>query len=292
MGILLGLAAAIFWGSADFLARDASRRVGSFRTLLFMQSVGFVVLGAYLLASGELGRLAAQTTTLDWAWAVLVAALNMISSLALYHAFQVCVSMSIVSPIAASYAAITVVLAFLSGETVTVTRGFGILLALVGVVLAASNFEPEHSRSAAQRGGPFDDGIGWAIFAALGYGLTFWLLGFRVTPVLGGVAPVWVARVTTIVCLTPILLLRGQPLRGTDRRVWRTILAVGALDTAAFVANAVGLTTDQVSVVTVLASLFTAVTVVLSWMFLRERLLGSQWAGVGMIFGSIVLVSI
>src|SRR5690554_6050712 len=101
MGIVLGLAAALFWGSADFLARDASRRIGSFRTLLFMQVIGFLGLGAYLLASGELERLWAGSTVEDWGWAVLVAVLNMVSSLALYRAFEVCTAMSIVSPIAA-----------------------------------------------------------------------------------------------------------------------------------------------------------------------------------------------
>ena len=291
MGIILGLAAALLWGSADFFACGACRRIGSFRTLLYMQFVGFVGVGAYLLVSGELPQLLAQTSAEDWAWAVFFALLNMISSLALYRAFEITTAVSIVSPIAASYGAITVVLAFLSGETVTAVRGAGILLALFGGVLAATNFEAVVSRRD-YSAGRFGGGIGLAMFSAVGYGVAFWLLGVRVTPALGGVAPVVVARLTTIICLTAIALLRGLSLRVADRTAWPIIIAVGVLDTTAFVANAIGLTTDQISVVTVLASLFTAVTVVLSWIFFKERLARSQLAGIVLILAGIVLVSL
>jgi uncharacterized membrane protein len=47
-----------------------------------------------------------------------------------------------------------------------------------------------------------------------------------------------------------------------------------------------------VSVVSVLASLYGAVTVLLSWIFLRERLERSQWLGIVLIFVGIVCVSI
>jgi uncharacterized membrane protein len=48
----------------------------------------------------------------------------------------------------------------------------------------------------------------------------------------------------------------------------------------------------QISVVSVLASLYGAVTVLLAWIFLRERLDMSQWFGIVMIFVGVVLVSL
>ena len=64
------------------------------------------------------------------------------------------------------------------------------------------------------------------------------------------------------------------------------------MDTAAFVANNAGLKTGQVSVVSVLASLYGAMTVLLSWIFLRERLERCQWLGIVLIFAGIVFVSL
>jgi drug/metabolite transporter (DMT)-like permease len=70
------------------------------------------------------------------------------------------------------------------------------------------------------------------------------------------------------------------------------LAAVGLMDTAAFVANNAGLHIGPVSVVSVLASLYGAVTVLLAWIFLRERLERSQWLGIVLIFIGIVCVSI
>jgi len=39
-GIVLGVATAVAWGSSDFLARFATRSVGSVRALLGMQAWG------------------------------------------------------------------------------------------------------------------------------------------------------------------------------------------------------------------------------------------------------------
>src|SRR4051812_36333368 len=122
MGIVLGLMAAVCWGASDFFARYATRSIGTYRTLWLMQFVGFGALGIYLLASGELARLGGVVPPQAWAWAVLVGGLNMVSQLMLYRAFEVCLSMAVVSPIAASYAAITVILSVLSGEQLSAAR--------------------------------------------------------------------------------------------------------------------------------------------------------------------------
>lgn len=296
MGIVLGLTAALCWGSADFLARYSTRSIGTYRTLFFMQMFGFVGLGLYLWQSGEFERLYQRAVWQDWAWATLAALLNIVSSLSLYRAFEIGV-LSIVSPIAASYGALTAILAVLSGETLSITRALGIVAALLGVILAS--FSPAGSkektillasRSTTRPGLP--PGVALALFAALCFGFTFWILGFFVTPKLGGVAPIWYVRLLTLVLLAAFAAPSRQRLKIPRGRVWWFIAGVGVLDTAAFVSNSLGLTTDQVAVVTVLASLFSAVTVVLAWLFLREKLQWSQWLGIGIIFMGIGLVSI
>ena len=134
-------------------------------------------------------------------------------------------------------------------------------------------------------------GVVWAIVAAIGFGFLFWFLGFHVVPVLGSVISVWMIRLTSFT----VLVLAAAPSRQTITlprgSVWWLLLGIGLLDTAAFVFNNAGLRTGQVSVVSVLASLYGAVTVVLSWVFLRERLERTQWLGIVLIFAGIVLVS-
>jgi len=297
LGILLGLTAAVCWGSADFFARYATRLVGTYRTLLFMQFFGVVLLSLYVLLSGTWRHLLLVVIWQTWLWTLLAIALNIISSLALYRAFEVGV-LTIVSPIAASYAAITVLLAVLAGEIISQIHGVGIAASLVGVVLAATPITWKlGTRTRASTPRPphtsrWASGIGLAILASLGYGVAFWLFGFRVTPVLGGVIPVWLVRL-----VTPCVLLLFAPITQQDisiprGRAWWYLTGVGILDTVAFVAATVGYTAAQVSIVSVLASLFSAVTVLLAWLFLHDRLQWNQWFGIGIIFVGVALVNI
>ena len=63
------------------------------------------------------------------------------------------------------------------------------------------------------------------------------------------------------------------------------------LDTSAYVLNNFGMQREQVSVVSVLASLYGAVTVGLAATILGEKISRMQWVGVVGIFVGIVLIS-
>ena len=294
MGILLGLTGAICWGVADFSARFASRRVGAYRTLFFMQFFGFLALSIFLVSTHGFGHGIAPGWR-PWTMAVVAGLLNMAASLSLYYSFEIGV-MSIVAPVSSCYPALTVALAILSGERIGGLRAVGLAVTLVGVILAATSFAPllQETPGGAQSGprAHLAKGVVWAILAALGFGVLFWYLGFYVVPAIGSGVSVWVMRLTALAALALIAQPSRQSIRMPQGRVWWLLAAVGLMDTAAFVANNSGLHVGPVSVVSVLASLYGAVTVLLSWIFLRERLERSQWFGIALIFGGIILVSI
>jgi drug/metabolite transporter (DMT)-like permease len=289
LAIILGLTAAVCWGGADFAARFASRRVGAYRTLFFMQFFGFIALSVYLKFRGGFFDGIAPGWH-PWALAALAGVINMIASLSLYYSFQIGV-MSIVAPVSSAYPALTVTLAIASGERITALRGVGLAITLVGVILAATTFTPSTGDSA-KESAHLARGVGWAILAALGFGVLFWFLGFYVVPAVGPAISVWVIRLTCFSVLAVAAVPTRQSLKLPSGSVWWLLAAIGFLDTAAFVANNAGLHTGQVSVVSVLASLYGAVTVLLAWIVLREKLERSQWLGILLIFVGIVLVSI
>jgi drug/metabolite transporter (DMT)-like permease len=299
LAIILGLTGALCWGGADFAARFASRRVGAYRTLFFMQFFGFIALSLYLKFRGGFFEGIAPGWH-PWALAALAGVINMIASLSLYYSFQIGV-MSIVGPVSSAYPALTVALAIASGERITALRGAGLGVTLVGVILAATTFAPNAASpvnanperaGAPKESAHLSKGVGWALLAALGFGVLFWFLGFYVVPAVGATISVWVIRLTSFSVLALAAIPAGQGLKLPSGSVWWLLAAVGFLDTAAFVANNAGLHTGQVSVVSVLASLYGAVTVLLAWIFLREKLERSQWFGIILIFAGIVLVSI
>jgi drug/metabolite transporter (DMT)-like permease len=309
LAIILGLTGAVCWGGADFAARFASRRVGAYRTLFFMQFFGFIALSVYLKFRGGFFEGIAPGWH-PWALAALAGVINMIASLSLYYSFQIGV-MSIVAPVSSAYPALTVALAIASGERITALRGIGLAITLVGVILAATTFTPSAANPVnaspvnvnavnesavnerpAKETAHLSKGVGWALLAALGFGVLFWFLGFYVVPAVGPTISVWVIRLTSFSTLALAAIPARQSLHLPRGGVWWQLAAVGFLDTAAFVANNAGLRTGQVSVVSVLASLYGAVTVLLAWIFLREKLERTQWLGVVLVFAGIVLVSI
>lgn len=293
MPIFLGLTAAICWGVADFCARFGSQRIGAFRTLFYMQVFGLIIMTAYLEPHGGLMPLTHGWR--PWIFAAIAGVLSTLGSLALYHAFRIGV-MSIVAPISSSYPALTVVLAFVSGERLPVHRVAGLVVIIVGVILAATSFAALTAKSGATNNSAaraqLSRGVGWSIFAAIAFGVMFWFIGFHVVPLTGAAFSVWMIRLSTIGTLALLALPSRQSLKPPSGNIWWIVAAIGVTDTIAYFANNAGLGTGHVSVVSVLASLYGAVTVLLSWIFLRERLERSQWLGIALIFAGIIFVSI
>jgi len=285
MGVLLGLATAFAWGSADFLARFASRTIGALRIAFYLQFFGFIFLTSILLRWPAWGHLFDYSGWQPWAWGALVGVLNALAMFALYRAFELG-KLSVVGPLSSSYPALTLMLSFLAGERLTIVRIAGIVLALLGALVVARG--ESSSDNASSNAGK---GIIWAAVAAVLFGFMFWLLGTRAIPTTGPFATVWLLRGTAVLVTLAILVAKGQPLGLPDKKTAAQAAGTGVLDTGAFVLSNVSMQMEQVSVITVLASLYGAVTVLLAAVFLRERLSLPQWLGVIAIFAGIFLIS-
>jgi drug/metabolite transporter (DMT)-like permease len=180
-------------------------------------------------------------------------------------------------------------LAATTGEHLTAVRLAGFALILAGVVVVARGDDSTNEVSVPEKK---HLGVGWALLAALGFGVMFWIIGIRAVPLTGSVQTVWVIRLTSVLLTGVVMLLLRKPMRlpaaaGANR--W--ILGVGILDTSAYVLNNYGMQHEQVSVVSVLASLYGAVTVGLAATLLGEKISRVQWAGIVAIFAGIILIS-
>lgn len=318
-GILFGLVAALCWGTADYCARFAARAGGTYRTLLYIQVVAVLALLAAGLPTGllRLAHLSAAVVLLTAGIQLVI----MLGAALLYRAFAIG-TLALVSPIAASYAALTALLSLLSGEHPAVPQLLGIALTLCGVVLAStvsSHPKPAFSQSAPSpasvaplpaavgRGwgrGPLAPGLVEALGALLLFGVGYWALRFVVGP-LGGYTTAFVGKAADLVALVVFglvasrVLARRAPARAVVYQVatrparlflfW--VIPNALLDTAANVAYNLGIAGSLTSIVSVISSLFAAVTVLLAWIFLRERLTRWQWLGVAVIFAGVALVS-
>jgi drug/metabolite transporter (DMT)-like permease len=289
MGILFGLLTALTWGGSDFIARFATHRIGTMRTMLYMQGFGFILLTLFLLQFHQWGHLFDGSGWPPWAWGLLAGCVNTFATLTLYRSFEIG-KLSVVAPLSASSPVLTVLLSVLTGERLTTIRIIGIAATMLGVMLVAGGEKaPDQADAeAVRRSGK---GVVWALSAAVGFGVLFWLLGFRTVPRTGSFAAVWLIRMTGFTVTLAILCLRKLPMRLPFGRVTWQLAGMGVMDTSAFALNNRGLQLEQISVVSVLASLYGAATVALAAIFLREHVSKWQWFGIAAIFAGIYLIS-
>ncbi|HKW55778.1 MAG TPA: DMT family transporter [Candidatus Acidoferrum sp.] len=302
MGVLLGVLTAVSWGSSDFVARFATHKIGALRTSLYMQMAGFVLLSMFLPWMGGWGHLLDGSGWQPWAWSALAGILNGVSTLSLYRSFEIG-KMAVVAPLSASYPALTVALSVLTGEHLNRARFLGIACVVAGAALVAAGEKPHEAPSSESsdaqrnlvrlaRSKQTRGGVGWALCSSIGFGFLFWLLGTSIIPSVGYAATVWMIRLTSSILTAGVILLLRQPISlRIAGRIPLWLAGMGVLDTGAFVMSNYGMRIEQISVVSVLSSLYGAVTVGLAAIFLRERISRWQSLGIAAIFFGIFLIS-
>src|SRR5215468_6300850 len=172
MGILLGLVTALTWGGADFVARFSTHRIGTLRTMFYMQFTGFLLLTIFMRWLGGWGHLADGSGWQPWAWGLLAGTLNALATLSLYRSFEIG-KMAVVAPLSASYPALTLMLSWLGGDHLSVARIAAIFFILLGVVVVAGG-EHAPDENSARPARTNTRGISWAIAASAGFGVLFW----------------------------------------------------------------------------------------------------------------------
>lgn len=316
-GVLLGLTAALCWGVADYCVRGAAHQAGTFRALYFMQIIALLALALGVAPWLRLS-FAGATPALVAADAALSLIILMGAAL-LYRSFVIG-KLAVVSPIAASFGAITTILALVTGERPDAPQLVGLGLLLVGVTLSGMALSPSEglrSQAAERERRWLSPGVPEALGATLLFGGAYFGLRY-VAPQLGGVVTAMISKVVEFVALSLIVLLGwgarrfiggaggmggasvaqgsvapvARALAPRSSAFWLWLIPGAILDTAANVAYNIGVTGALTSVVATLSSLFTAVTVVLAWIFLRERLTPIQWVGLLLILGGIVFVNL
>jgi drug/metabolite transporter (DMT)-like permease len=294
VAIIFGIAAAVLWGTADFLARFSTREIGAYRTLLYMQVVGVGILTVWLGFDGELSAQFSTHSGTLWAWVALSGALSSVATLGFYRSLEIG-TLSIVAPVCSIYPALTLLLSMYMGERVSKAHIGGIFVSLVGVVLAATSFAPQPSNVAkpgAHRYAYLTRGVGLALMASTLYGINFWLIGYHIVTKMSASMSVWSVRLLGSLLLVALAAPAKQSIRVPRGKSWLLIVSVGVFDAGAFLVSSLGLRTGHVAIVTVIGSLFSAVTVFLAWIVLRERLERTQWLGIFLIFVGIILVSV
>ena len=260
IAIALALGASVAWGVGDFLGGVTSRRLPVLGVLAISQVAGFtaVALVAVVFGGDFLG-----TTAIAAAAAAGVA--GAIGLAGLYRGMAVG-SMGVVAPISASAAVIPVAAGLLRGERPAPIQLVGVVVALLGVVLV--------SREPGATGG-LAAGVPLALVAAAGFGSYFLFIDRASSD--DAYWAVVVARAASSSLALTVAALRGS--LHVPSAALPVVIAIGLFDVGANVLLAFALNEGYVSLVTVVASLYPVVTVLLAISVLHERPARTQAIG-------------
>lgn len=281
MAVALALATSVLYGVSNYLGPTLSRRAPLFLVLMVGQAVALTVSGALAAGTGQPGPSGGEA-----AFALLAGVGNAVGLLCFYRAAQLG-PLSLVTPIGAIGAGVPVVVGIAGGEATSALKLAGIALALSGVALAARRPSAEAGPAAGPTHPHRGAAVRWALVSALAFGM---FLAAMAPAADGGVLwAVFLSRVSLLSIVLATALVLGQTLRAPASLLPRLALP-GVLLFAGTLAYSAATREGDLSVVSVIGSLFPVVTVALAFVLLGERLTRGQGAGVlAAVVGTVLL---
>jgi drug/metabolite transporter (DMT)-like permease len=275
MGIVLGLAAALLYGSSDFGGGVASRRFGSLPVTVIGSAVATVLSWATLGVVGGPGP-----TVRAVAWGLASGLAGGIGTMVLYRGLARG-QMSVVGPVSAVGAAVVPVAAGVAlGERPGLVAIAGVLVALPAIVLVASS-GPVRGKL---RGGLLD-----GLLAGLAFGILF--VGLAQAGRNAGLWPVVSEQTGALLVTLAVAAKSRQPLRIPLRAAGLPVFA-GASGMAATLAYFYATHFSMLAIAAVLVSLYPGVTVLLARTLLHERFSPAQRAGLGLCALSVAAIAL
>lgn len=285
MGVVLGLAAAVTYGAADFVGGLVSRRTNVLAVVLFSQLWGTALLLAAVPFFGSV------VSAGDLVWGVAAGVAGAAGIVFLYRGLSIG-RMTVVAPTTAVEAAIIpVIFGLVGGERPSGVALAGVAVALPAVALVSSSPRRSPGDAGEPSGGEglLPLGLPEALVAGLAFGLFF--ISLERTGAGSGLWPLVAARGAAMLAVGAVGVLARRSLRPAPGTA-PSIAAAGGLDVAANILYLLASRRGLLSLVAVLTSLYPASTVLLARVVLRERLWRVQAAGLVLAGAGVALIAL
>lgn len=279
MTAVLALASALIIGGSDFGGGLATRHDSTFRVTAsaqFFSGIAAIVL-AIAVGFDEIARV-------DVVAGAIAGLSGTFSFICFYRALSLGV-MSVVAPTTAVVGAtIPAVVGIAQGQDMTVPTALGLMIAVGAIVLVTRDGDAHHGASTPR--------LALLLALTAGVGFSIFFIALAETHDEAGMWPLVVARLVSVPIVSVVAV------RATGRAWPRTPLAgrlAAITGVTEMIANAlllIALRRDEIAIASVFGSLYPISTVVLAWVFLRERVSRSQLLGVGLAVGALALVAV
>ncbi|MDP1710091.1 MAG: EamA family transporter, partial [bacterium] len=282
--LLGGFLAMVGYGVSDFLAKKAIDKIGNLKVLFYTQLIGAVFMLLYFIGDRTIPVFDLKNIIS----VVTFGFFNAAGYLALYKSFEMG-KLSIVSPISSSSAILAAVISFLFfGETFSTLKILSLLLVLSGIVLAA--IDPKGLKNGFGKK-DLSKGVPEALMVFLIFGIyvPFWDK-FLNNP--GWI--VWVILVRLVLAFFLIFYQKSilkKELSLKLNKIIYLLIVVAIFEAAGSFGSSWGLhaSVNTTSIVAAVTSTYPLITAILAFIFLKERLMASQYVGIGFIITGLLI---
>jgi drug/metabolite transporter (DMT)-like permease len=282
-GILLGLGASACWAVANVAVQRSARRVGTFRGLLWAQLVGVALVAAVAPA---VDHRAVPVTAALVPWLLVAGATALLAYVCMFYAFEHG-RLTIAVPVMSSWSVIAGGMSLLLFRAPVHRIALGGAACVISGALVVSRYSQQRAASSSDGAAGTPRWVVASAAAAIGFGLLIPTIG-RLAPALGPLGAVAVTFVADIALGLPLAWWFRVRLAPPPLAAWLPVALAGLFETAGFACIALASRRAPLVLVSPLASLASAFTVLYAWLVLRERpprpvLLGAALASAGII---------
>jgi drug/metabolite transporter (DMT)-like permease len=283
LAITLALGASLCYGVSNFLGPQLVRRHQLVTVLVLSQVAALAACGLYLVLDG--GRALPSSDV----WLALLAGAGNAGGLIGFYKAAELGPLSVVAPIGASGVVIPVAWGLAGGDSVRPAQALGLVLAMGGAVLVARRGSA--NQTTAHRVGVIQNdraAVLWASASAVAFGVFLTAL-----PKASAHGRAWALLDARLALLALLALWAGRELQAIRLVRGSAVFAIpGVLLVVGTIMYTTAAAHGQLSLVSVLGSLFPLVTVALGMGLLGERLSRSQAIGVAAALTGIVLIAL
>lgn len=290
VAVLAGLGGMFGWGAADFFAKKTIDKIGPVASLVWAHIFGTSILGGVVLYKLVILKqhIGVPANGGEWGLLVFFGILQAIVYLLVYIGFGKG-QLSILNPVFASYSGLAALFSIvILGEVIGSQLLLGVAIIYAGILLLNLDMQALLSR----RFKVWSPGlieIGSASLLA-----AFWTVGWdRFVGGKDGFA--YALYMYGFMTVASLVIAKQQrvKLREAKPGVWKFLVLIGVGEIVAYTAITIGFSqTSHTSIVAILSGSFSLPTIVLAYLFLKERLSEVQIMGALALLAGVALVSL
>ncbi len=286
-GALWGLIALLGWGSSDFYAGRLSRKIGNLWAAFWVYTFSLLFTVIYVVVNpAQLSEIGVN----NYLNLSLAAILQAFAAFNFYKGLEKG-KIGLVSAIASPWSIIVVFYSVLIlHEQMTLYQLIAFIIILIGTTVASLSFGKESKNKLRFS----DPGVIYALLALIGWGTGFIFLNQSIEET------GWLSSELVFLALSSLLIFlyilgwrRKKPTFALrDTQVWQVSLLAGLFSTLAYAGYSIGVASYSKVLVAPIAAAYPIATILLSYVFNKERLSKNQSFGAFLVIWGTILLSL